>query len=81
MLSVLVLIVLDELEEHDINYILYCDDGLMYSEKNLDFMAIAQEILDRNEIGALFAKAKSKWIRQDGTWVGKLTFVGLEYDP
>jgi predicted AAA+ superfamily ATPase len=66
MLSVLTLIVMDELEEHDIKYILYCDDGLMYSDKDLDFKRIAQEILDVNNIGAFFADSKSKWIKREG---------------
>ena len=60
MLTVLTLIVLDELEDYDIKYILYCDDGLMYSDKPLDLMEIAQDILDRNEIGAVFSVPKCK---------------------
>jgi ATP-dependent exoDNAse (exonuclease V) beta subunit len=60
MLSVLTLIVLDELEEHDIKYILYCDDGLLYSKEAKDLCAIAQSILDKHNIGAYFAMSKSK---------------------
>jgi hypothetical protein len=81
MLSVLTLIVLDELSEHDIKYILFCDDGLFYSDVDIDFMKVAQEILDRNRIGAYFAESKSKWIKKDGMWLEKLKFVGLLYDP
>jgi hypothetical protein len=81
LLSVLTLIVLDELEEHEIKYILYCDDGLMYSEHYKDFMAIAQNILDKHNIGATFAVSKSKWIKREEVWLSVLKLVGLEYNP
>jgi hypothetical protein len=73
--------VLDELEEHEIKYILYADDGLFYSEKTVDFLTIAQTILDKHRIGAHFAEQKCKWIKREGEWLSTLQFVGLNYDP
>ncbi len=81
LLSVLTLIVLDELEEKGIKYILYCDDGLLYTEEDVDALSIAQEILDRHNIGAYFAMDKCKWLKKDDVWLHKLKLVGLEYDP
>jgi hypothetical protein len=81
MLSVLTLIVLDELEAHGIKYILYCDDGLFYSDTEKDALSIAQEILDRHNIGAHFATEKCSWVKKEDEWIKKLKLVGLEYDP
>jgi hypothetical protein len=81
LLSVLTLIVLDELEEHNIKYIMYCDDGLLYSDKLNDFSTIAQSILDKHNIGAYFAMSKSKWVKRNNEWLSVLKLVGLEYNP
>ncbi len=80
-LSVITLIVLEELESKGIKHLLYADDGLFYSEKQADFLSEAQEILDKHGIGAYFNKSKSKPIKSDNIWLSKLKMVGLEYDP
>jgi hypothetical protein len=60
---------------------LYCDDGLLYTEEDVDALSVAQEILDRHNIGAYFATEKCRWVKKDNQWVNKLKLVGLEYDP
>jgi hypothetical protein len=80
-LSVLTLIVLDELETQGIKNIMFADDGLFYSNKYQDFLKVAQELLDHYGIGAYFNQRKSKWIKKEGIWLTKLKFVGLVYDP
>jgi hypothetical protein len=62
----LTLIVLEELVEKGIKHLLYCDDGLFHSKKNCDFLKIAQETLDKHNIGANFNQNKSKPIKVDG---------------
>ncbi|HYT42846.1 MAG TPA: reverse transcriptase domain-containing protein [Methylomirabilota bacterium] len=81
LLSVMTLIVLDELESKGIKHILYCDDGLLYSDEEKDFMAIAQETLDKYNIGAYFSPEKSKFVKNNDVWLSKIKFCGLEYDP
>jgi hypothetical protein len=81
LLSVISTIVLDEIKSKGIHNILYCDDGLFYSDENKDFMGIAQEVLDKHGVGAYFNLNKSRLIKENGTWLSKLKFVGLEYDP
>ncbi|HYT41843.1 MAG TPA: reverse transcriptase domain-containing protein [Methylomirabilota bacterium] len=66
LLSVLTLIVLDELKEKGINHVIYCDDGIFYSDEPIDFIEEAQSLLDKNGIGAYFSLPKSKWIKKDG---------------
>jgi hypothetical protein len=80
-LSVLTLIVLDELAEKGIKHILYCDDGLFYSNKPHDFLGVAQSVLDRHGIGAFFNRKKSYAIKEAGVWLKRLKFCGLQYDP
>jgi hypothetical protein len=60
LLSVLTLIVLEELESKGIKHTLFADDGLFYSNLPHDFLVIAQELLDRHGIGAYFNEGKSK---------------------
>jgi hypothetical protein len=80
-LSVLTLIVLDELEAKGIKNVLFADDGLFYSNLDLDFLKIAQELLDSHGIGARFNMSKSISIKANGIWKCKLKFCGLVYDP
>ncbi len=70
-----------ELKEKGINHVIYCDDGIFYSDEPIDFIEEAQSLLDKNGIGAYFSLPKSKWIKKDGEWLSKMKFVGLEYDP
>jgi hypothetical protein len=65
-LSVLTLIVLDELESRGIQHLLYCDDGLLYSNENHDFLGLAQEVLDKHGIGAYFNRDKCSVIKHNG---------------
>lgn len=83
-LSVLPLIVLDELkDELNINNISYADDGLFYSEHSadVDYLGLAQAVLDKWGIGAQFNMSKSKPVKKNGVWLSPLKFVGLVYDP
>jgi hypothetical protein len=80
-LSVLTLIVLDELETKGIKNVLYADDGLFYSNAPHKFLETAQELLDNHGIGARFNMSKSVSIKEDGIWQRKLKFCGLVYDP
>jgi hypothetical protein len=65
-LSVMTLIVLEELEEKLISHILYADDGLFYSDEKHDFLEEAQSILDKHGIGAYFNVGKCKSVKEDG---------------
>jgi hypothetical protein len=80
LLSVITLIVLEELNEKFKN-VMYCDDGIFYSDKKFSFLDEAQTILDKHGVGAYFNKSKSVAIKEDGVWLNKLKFVGLVYDP
>jgi hypothetical protein len=66
LLSVLTLIVLEDLESKGIKHILFADDGLFHSDKEQDFLKIAQELLDEHGIGAYFSPEKSKSVKSDG---------------
>jgi hypothetical protein len=81
LLSVLTLIVLEDLEKQDIFHILYADDGLFYSDHKVDYLKVAQDVLDKHGIGAYFNLKKSKSVKENGVWLDKLKFVGLIYDP
>lgn len=59
----------------------YCDDGLFYSNTDIDFLSRAQEKLDYEGIGCYFSPGKCRWIKRDNVWINKLKIVGLEYDP
>jgi hypothetical protein len=80
-LSVTTLVVLDELEAIGIKYVIYADDGIFYADKKMDFLKEAQAVLDKYGIGAEFNLSKCHSIKEDGKWLSKLKFVGLEYDP
>lgn len=81
LLSVLPLIVLEELNTIGIHYVSYADDGLLHGNTEGDYGAIMQELLNSKGVGAKVHKDKSKWVKRDGTWLTKLKFVGLIYDP
>jgi hypothetical protein len=66
LLSVLTLVVLEELESKGIKHILFADDGLFHSNEEHDFLKIAQDLLDGYGIGAYFSPSKSKSIKHDG---------------
>jgi hypothetical protein len=78
-LSVLTLIVLEELKE--IDNVMYADDGLFYSDTDKSFLEEAQKVLDKHGIGAYFNKDKCKYVKKDGIWLTNLKFVGLVYNP
>jgi hypothetical protein len=65
-LSVISLIVLDELIDKGIKYVMYADDGIFYSDSDIDFLKEAQEVLDKHGIGAYFNLKKSRSIKHDG---------------
>lgn len=65
-LAVLPLLVLEELKELGIHNIFYADDGIFYSDIEIDFVKVAQELLDRRGIGAVFSLPKCKWIKKNG---------------
>jgi hypothetical protein len=81
LLSVLTLVVLEDLEKQGIKHLLYADDGLFYSDENHDFLKIAQDLLDKYNIGAHFSLKKCSKVKEDGKWLTKLKLVGLEFDP
>jgi hypothetical protein len=81
LLSVISLTVLDELEASGIKYVMYADDGIFYSDEEIDYVKIAQEKLDQYGIGAHFNLRKSRWVKKNNEWLEKLKFVGLVYDP
>jgi len=81
MLAVMTLVVLEDLESKGIKHLLYCDDGLFYSDEEHDFAKIAQEKLDEHGIGAHFNLSKTGVVKANGEWKTKLKLVGLEYDP
>lgn len=81
LLSVLPLIALEELQSHGIDYNSFADDGVLSGDTEGDYGAIMQELLDSKGVGAIVHKEKSKWVKKDGTWLNKLKFVGLIYDP
>ncbi|HYT41480.1 MAG TPA: reverse transcriptase domain-containing protein [Methylomirabilota bacterium] len=66
LLSVITLIVLDELADKGIKYVIYCDDGIFYSDKQIDFLKEAQAVLDKYGIGAYFNTHKSRSVKEDG---------------
>lgn len=80
-LSVLPLIVLDELKHRGVENLSYADDGLFYSDTKLDFTKLAQDTLDKWDVGAFFNLDKCKSVKEDGVWKSNLKFVGLTYDP
>jgi hypothetical protein len=80
-LSVVTLIVLEELEELGISHILYADDGLFYSNDEKDFLVSAKRVLDKHGVGARFHLGKSLSIKENNKWIAPLKFVGLIYDP
>jgi hypothetical protein len=57
---VISLTVLDELEASGIKYVMYADDGIFYSDEEIDYVKIAQEKLDQYGIGAHFNLRKSR---------------------
>jgi hypothetical protein len=63
LLSVVTLIVLDELEKKGIKHLLFADDGLFYSNIPINFLAVAQECLDKHGIGAFFNLDKSHRVK------------------
>lgn len=81
LLSVLPLIVLEELQTKGIEYVSFADDGALHGNTEGDYGVIMQELLDSNGVGATVHKDKSKWVKKDGIWLSKLKFVGLIYDP
>lgn len=60
LLSVLPLIVLEELQSKGIDYVSFADDGMLYGDKEGDYGAIMQELLDSKGVGAQVHKEKSK---------------------
>lgn len=64
-----------------IDYVSYADDGLLHGDVEGDYGAMMQELLDSKNVGAIVHKDKSKWVKKDDIWLGKLKFVGLIYDP
>lgn len=81
LLSVLPLILLEDLKAVGIYYISYADDGLLYGFSQGDYGIIMQRLLDSNLVGAMIHPDKSRWVKKDGVWLHKLKFVGLIYDP
>jgi hypothetical protein len=81
LLSVLPLIVLDDLEEVGIKHVLYCDDGIFYSDTDIEHLSIAQAYLNKHNIGAFFNYKKSFKVKHNGQWIAKIKFCGLLYDP
>jgi hypothetical protein len=63
---VISLIVLDELTKKGIKYVMYADDGIFYSDKDIDFLKEAQPVLDKHGIGAYFNMKKSRPVKHDG---------------
>lgn len=80
-LSVLPLALLVSLTKQGITYIGYADDGLLHGNVPGDYGKILQELLDSKKVGAIVHPLKSKWVKKDSVWLGKLKFVGLIYDP
>jgi hypothetical protein len=66
LLSVITLIVLEELEKKGISHVLYADDGLFHSDTDQDFLKEAQDVLDKHGVGAFFNLKKSKSIKENG---------------
>jgi hypothetical protein len=66
LLSVVTLVVLEELYAKFIKNVMYCDDGLFYSNKKIDFLKEAQEVLDKHGVGAYFNTTKSISLKEDG---------------
>jgi hypothetical protein len=62
-------------------YVIYADDGLFYSDKDIDFIKEAQTVLDKYGVGAYFNLKKSNYVKSEGKWLNKLKLVGLIYDP
>lgn len=60
LLSVLPLIVLEDLWAKGIEYVSYADDGILYGDKEGDYGSIMQELLDSKGVGAKVHKEKSK---------------------
>lgn len=80
-LSVLPLIVLDELKSVGMETISYADDGLFYSNVKLEFTKLTQGVLDKHGVGARFNLSKCRSVKENGVWLSNLKFVGLTYDP
>lgn len=72
---------MQELAKKGIDYVSYADYGLLHGDVEGDYGAMMQELLDSKNVGAIVHKDKSKWVKKDGVWLGKLKFVGLIYDP
>lgn len=81
LLSVLPLIVLEDLSKLGIYYVSYADDGILYGLAQGDYGAIMQQMLDKSNVGAIVHPIKSRWVKKDNIWLTKLKFVGLIYDP
>lgn len=79
-LSVLPLIVLDELEKVGVYSLIYADDGLFYGDADGDYPLMAQKILDKYGVGARICPNKSRWVKRNDVWLHPLKFVGLVYE-
>jgi hypothetical protein len=81
-LSVMPLIVLDEMEKVGISSLIYADDGLFYGDvAEEEYSKLAQNLLDKYNVGAKICPEKSRWVKKDNLWLHPLKFVGLIYDP
>ena len=65
-LSVMTLVVLEDLESRGIKHVLYADDGLFYSNEEVDYLKVAQELLDHYGVGAIFNMSKSVSVKENG---------------
>lgn len=67
LLSVLPLLVLEELEEkYGIKAIYYADDGILYCDADEDILELLQTILDENGTGVRVHDLKSGWVKREG---------------
>lgn len=79
LLSVLILITIDDkLKKYGIKSIKYADDGIFYSNSDINPI----DLLQRNErlTGVEFNLEKSGWVKRYGQFLKPLKFVGLKYD-
>jgi hypothetical protein len=58
---------------------MFADDGIIYSDEPIPVL----EIFDKpmSWFGISLNEQKSKYVKEDGRWLDRLKFLGLEYDP